>query len=176
MKSTTAWLAIAATFASLVSAQDRPVSTFRLHFRIQESPVEANGTARIYVLAMESKSRGKINATRRLPYYTSSKGEAKELHTVALGSIIECKAEDGEGGVRLDCAFESSYVAPEQPRRQVSIGFPPVINSRQINATALVPIGREVQITRLDDPSSGNRLEIFVKAERFAGPIDAANY
>ena len=78
-------------------------------------------------------------------------------------------------GVSLDCAFESSYVAPEQPLEQLPIGFLPIINSRKVSTAAVIPIGPEVQVALLDDPSSGNRLEIFVSAERFAGSIAAAN-
>ena len=159
MKKMIVCLVIAPFFVPAVPAQEKPVSTFRLHIRMLESGAQAEGTTRNYVLVAQSESRGKINASRRLPHYTSSKGEAKELHMVALGSIIECTPEDAEGGVRLDCAFESSYVAPEQPDKQTPIGFLPVINSRQVFVTALIPIGPEVQVARLDDPSSGNRLE-----------------
>ena len=175
MKSMTACLVIASSFASVVLAQEKPVSTFRLRFRMHESGAQAEETTRNYVLLLQSESRGKVNASRRLPHSTSSKGEAKELHTIALGTIIECTVEDAEAGVSLDCAFESSYVAPEQPVEQPPIGFLPIMNSRQVSTTAVIPIGPEVQVARLDDPSSGNRLEIFVSAERFAGPIAAAN-
>jgi hypothetical protein len=99
----------------------------------------------------------------------------KELHTAALGSIIECDARDAEGGVRLDCSFESSYVETEQPTKPIPIGFLPVVNSRQVHTAVVVPLGPEVEIAQLDDPSSGNRLEIFVAVERFAGPIPAEN-
>jgi hypothetical protein len=171
MKRVIVCLVVASSFAPVVLAQENTVSTFRLHFRMLESGVQVEETTRNYVLVVQSESRGKINASRRLPHYTSSKGEAKELHTVAVGSIIECTPKDAEGGVRLDCAFESSYVAPEQPVKQIPIGFLPIINSRQVFTTVLIPIGPEVQIVRLNDPSSGNRLEIFVSAERFAGPV-----
>jgi len=50
--------------------------------------------------------------------------------------------------------------------QQRPVGFPPVVNSRQVQTTAVVPLGSEVQIARVDDPSSGNRLTIFVLAER----------
>jgi hypothetical protein len=109
---------------------------------------------------LQSGSRGKINASCRIPYY--SKSELKELHTVALGSIIECSVKDADAAVRLDCAFESSYVAPDQPAQQRPVGFPPVVNSRQVQMTAAVPPGS------IDDQSSGNSLTIFVLAERLA--------
>jgi hypothetical protein len=171
MKVMTAWLVIASSFASVVLAQEVQVSTFRLNFRIHESGAQAEGTTQKYVLLVQSGSLGKINASRRVPHYTRSKGDAKELHLVALGSIIECTPQDAEGGVRLNCAFESSHVAPEQPLKQPPIGFLPVLNMRQVSMTAVVPIGPEVLLASLDDPSSGNRLEVFVSAERFAGPI-----
>jgi hypothetical protein len=135
---------------------------------LHESGPQAEEVTRNYMLVAQSDSLGKINASRRLPHYTSSKGEAKELHTVALGSIIECTPSDQGAAVRLHCAFESSYVAPEQPVEQTPIGFLPVIHSRQVSTTALIPIGREVQVAQLDDPASGKQLEIFVSAERLA--------
>ena len=154
------------------------VPTYRLQIRMKESRADvkdSTATTRNYVLVVQSKSRGSINASRRIPYYTNPKGDAKELHTVALGTIIECMAEDKDGGVRLDCHFESSHVAADQPTAQVPIGFPPVMRSRQVKTTALAPIGQEVRIARLDDPASGNPLEIFILAERFAGPLGAGD-
>jgi hypothetical protein len=146
----------AVTFAGAIAAQQKQPPTYRLSFRIQESAAD-KATTRKYVLIVQSKSRGKVNASRRLPYYTSSKGEAKELHTAALGSIIECSPEEQGSGVRLDCAFESSYVSPNQPVRQLPIGFPPVVNTRQASTTAFVAIGPEAQIVSMDDPSSNHR-------------------
>ncbi|MGH9627802.1 MAG: hypothetical protein ACRD7E_05620 [Bryobacteraceae bacterium] len=120
---------------------------------------------------MQAESKGTLNASYRIPYYTSTKGEAKELHTVALGSIFDCVARDAEDAVRLDCGFESSFVA----KRQQSIppvGFPPIIQSRQAHTTAVVPLGAEVVMAELDDPTTGNRLQFFIFAERFtvSGP------
>ena len=175
MKIITACLAIASSFACVALAQDKPAVTFRLHFRMHESGAKAEETTRHYVLALQSESSGKMNASRRLPFHTSSKGEAKELHTQALGSIIECDARDAARGVRLNCAFESSYVEAEQAATPTPIGFLPVTHSRQVHTTVVVPLGTEAQIAQLDDPSSGNRLEIFVSAERFAGPVPAEN-
>lgn len=175
MKIITACLVIASGLASVVVAQDKPAAMFRLHFRMHESGAKVEETTRNYVLLLQGESSGKMNASRRIPFYTSTKGEAKELHTEALGSIIECDAKDAEGGVRLNCAFESSYVEPEQTAKQTPIGFLPVMHSRQVRTTVIVPLGPEAQIAQLDDPSSGNRLEIFVSAERFAGPVPAEN-
>jgi hypothetical protein len=158
------------TLSLAVHAQEKPRSTYRLNFRLEETAAEAARTTRSYALVVQSRSRGKINASRRLPYYTSSKGETKELHTAALGSIIECIADDKDAGVVLDCAIESSYVALDQPSKPAA-GFLPVVNSRQVSTTALLAIGTEVQIVRLDDPSSKNRLEIFVSVERLTPPV-----
>jgi len=140
---------------------------------MKESRAEAKGATentQIYELVVQSRVRGKIDASRRIPVYTGSKGDAKEMHTVALGTIVECTADDRETLVRVDCAFESSYAAREQPPIQTPYGFLPTINSRQASVAALVPIGQEVRVARMDDPSSGNLLEIFLSAERFADP------
>ena len=148
---------------------------FRLLFRMQEQGPGVERPTQEYALVIKSESRGKINASRRLPNYTSSKGGAKELHTVALGSIIDCRVQEADEGVLLDCAIESSAVASEQPAKHVPVGFLPVMNSRQVQTTAVVPLGPEVQIARLDDPTSGSRLEVFVTAERFLPMTTVAN-
>jgi hypothetical protein len=173
MKSWITCILATVTFVPSLDAQENQAPTYRLSFRMKESGA-AKATTRNYVLIVQNRSRGKINASRRLPYYTSSKGEAKELHTASLGSIIECTPHETDPGVRLNCDFESSYVAPNQPGGQPPIGFPPVINARQVSTSAFVAIGPEVQIVRLDDPSSNNSLEIFVSIERLYGPVGAA--
>ena len=174
MKIRIAGLCLALTFSAATSAQEKPAPTYRLQFRLQETRPSATRTApatRNYLLLLQGKSRGKINASRRLPYYTSTKGDAKELHTAALGTIIECSAADREGGVQLDCAFESSFVAREQPAPLPPIEFLPVMISRQVTAAAVVPIGKEVRFAGIDDPNTNSRLEIFLSAERFDGPV-----
>jgi hypothetical protein len=140
--------------------------TFRLRFRMEQSHAGAKADTRNYVLLLQNKSRGSIDSTRRIPYRTN----AKDLHTVAVGNLIECTANGEEVGVRLDCNLESSFLAPDQP---ASLQPFPVIRSRRVKTNALAPIGREFRMARIDDPTSGNPLEIFVTAERFAGPIDA---
>jgi hypothetical protein len=168
MKNLAACLMLAFTLVGAAPAQDKAATTYRLHFRFRESGPGTKETTKDYFLAVQTKSRGKINASRRVPYYTSSKGEAKELHTAALGSIIECMPDDSAAGLRLDCAFESSYVVPGQPAQQTLAGFLPLINSRQVSTVAVIPVGTEVQVALLDDPASGNRLEILVSAERLS--------
>ncbi|WP_031497129.1 hypothetical protein [Bryobacter aggregatus] len=57
--------------------------------------------------------RGNIHASRRVPDYIRSKNKARTLHMVALGSIVECRAEEKIEEVYLDCSIESSSVAPQ---------------------------------------------------------------
>jgi hypothetical protein len=47
------------------------------------------------------------------------------------------------------------------------------MNSRQVDTITVVSLWREVRTAELDDPSSENRLEIFVSVERFLGPVPA---
>ncbi len=157
-------------FPPVAPGQEAP-SNYRVSFRMVESGTSSKPVTLSYVIAMQSGSRGRINASRRIPFYTSVKGEAKELHTVAVGSIIDCTVDDREANVRLNCSFESGYVAPDQPAMAPPVGFPPHINNRQVSTTTLVGIGPEVRIASLDDPSSGNRLEVYVRVERFNGGI-----
>ena len=172
MKIATALLLFAVRIA--LPAQEKLPPTFRLHFRMTETTVaspKASSTTGNYSMVLQGRARGKINASRRLPYTIPGKGEGRELHTVALGTIIECTASDSEGGVRIDCAFESSFVARDQPAGPVPAPVLPVMHSRQVTVSALVPLVQEVQVATLDDPATHSRIEIFVSADRFEGPL-----
>jgi len=63
-------------------------------------------------------------------------------------------------------------VAPGQQAAKIPTGFLPVIHSRQVSSTAVIALGPSVMIAGIDDPASGNRLEILVSAERFAASAD----
>lgn len=162
MNSTTMMLLSVFCVPTFLCAQSRPLSVFRLQIRMQESGPQMKETTKSYVMLVQAESRGKINASQRVPFY----GKTGEVHTVALGSIMECDAREAEGGVRLDCGFESSYVAPKQPAQPRPVGFPPILESRQVSTKAVIPLGTEVSMAELDDPASGNRLRIFMSAER----------
>ncbi len=169
MQSKISILWIGASLTCCLFAADPMPSTYRLHFRVAESQPEAKadtGSTKNFQLIVQSRSRGKINDSRRLPHYTSSKSEARELHLAEMGSILECVPEDRENGVRLDCSFESSFVAPDQEGKPIAVGFLPIVHSRQMSSTAVVPLGVEVLFASFDDPASGNRLEFYVEAKR----------
>jgi hypothetical protein len=166
MQFTTTFLFIAPILAGAALAQEKVSPTYRLNFQLRDSPSETKQTVRNYSVIVQSRSRAKINASRRLPYYTSSKNEAKEVHAAAIGSIIECTPDERDAGVVLNCAFESSHVAAAQPTKQPPVGLLPVVNSRQVSTTARIPFGVQVQIATLDDPSNATRTEIFVTVER----------
>lgn len=168
------WIAVllvSGALSTAVTGQEKLPPTYQLRFRLVESgSVGSTPQASHFALIVQSNSRGKINASRRIPYYSSSKGEAKELHTAALGSIIECSPQEAESGVRLKCDFESSFVEPAQAAKPLPAGFLPVVNSRQISTTATLAPGQETQIATLDDPSSGNNLAVYVTADRVSLP------
>jgi hypothetical protein len=158
-------LVICLSFAPLVAAQTKVPPQYRIEIRVRESSREAAAKESRYTLLVQSESKGALNASYRVPFYSSTKGEAKELHTVALGNIFECSAHGAEGGVRLDCAFESSFIS----KRQTSpppVGFPPLIQSRTAHTTAVLPLGKELPMAAMDDPTTGNRLEFFVSAQQ----------
>lgn len=159
-------LFIAAWWQGALPAQENAPPTYRLSFRMQETGLDPQPTIRHYVLLAQSNTRAKINASQRLPYYTSGKGETKEVHTAALGSIFECIPQEKGSAVRLDCSLESSHVSPTQPVKQQPIGFLPVVVARQASVTATVPVGQEVPLVRIDDPTSNSRLDIFVSIEK----------
>ena len=78
MKNLAACLLLVFTLESAAPAQDKASSTYRLHFRFRGSGLNTKEVTRDYKLVVQARSRGKINASRRVPYCTSSKGDAKE--------------------------------------------------------------------------------------------------
>lgn len=169
MKLWIAPLLVYGAFSSAAFCQEKLPPVYRLQFRLQETGTGGKAAAaNHFALTVQNNERGKINASRRLPYYTSGKGEAKELHTAALGSIIECTPVQIETAVRLQCAFESSFVEPGQAARPVPAGFLPSIISRQASTTATIPLGKETRIASMDDLASRTSLEVYVTAERIS--------
>ncbi len=153
-----------------VNAQEGLIS-YRLHFSISETGQDGKTATRRYGVLAGNRSRAKINASRRIPYYSSQSAStrrvAKEVHTAALGTIIECTPREDGSGVQLDCTFETSFAVPNQPAHPV--GFLPVAISRQVSTNVLVEPGREQQIALLDDPANNTRVEIAVMVERLPG-------
>lgn len=153
---------IAATVYGQIKAQ------YRLDIRMLESgPAQTPPKQSTYMMVLQAGSRATLNASSRVAYYSAAKNGAKEVHTVALGTIFECSANEAEAGVRLDCAFESSFASKQAQSSAVS-GFP-AIQSRQARTTAVVPFDAESVVAELDDPTTGNRLQFYVTAKRFAG-------
>lgn len=59
------------------------------------------GKSDIHVPAtLQTNMLGKPNASYRLPYTTRSKDGGREVHTIAVGSIIDCNASDAQDGVQ----------------------------------------------------------------------------
>ena len=113
------------------------------------------------MVLLQSGTRATLNASDKLAYYSfSKKNTDRELHTVALGSIFDFVVHnDGETGTRLECGFESSFASRQGPHAPSGL---PQIQSRQARTTAVVPLGKEVEMAQLDDPTTGNRLQFFV--------------
>lgn len=159
------WLLAVLGCGSSAFGQEISSSVYELRFRLNEIDAATGPASRLYSMVVESGSAGKINAGRRVPFYSASQGGANEQHTAALGNIFECEVAETDWGVRLDCAFESSYVEPGQSEEPQPVGMLPLTHSRQVHTTAVVPLGREIRLAMLDDPASGNRLEIFIELE-----------
>jgi len=63
--------------ATVTFGQAKP--TYRLDFRMQESGASGSpASSTRYSLLVQNGARGKINASRRIPFYTSLKGDTKE--------------------------------------------------------------------------------------------------
>lgn len=113
--------------------------------------------------AVEENSKSKINIGSRIPNMPAGTGD-KQVHMVAIGVVVECQVRPRGPMVGLDCAFESSAVAPDQPKP--SAGFPPVLNTQQASVVTAVPPGKTVTIASLDDPKTKHNLEISVHVDK----------
>ncbi|MEO8029041.1 MAG: hypothetical protein ABI823_21350 [Bryobacteraceae bacterium] len=155
--------------AALLAAQDRSAATvYRLNIELVEqadAQTSASQTIhRVYEMISEANSAAKINASVRVPYW-SGPVDQPQLHTVALGSIVECTPRDAEHGVRVDCAIESSYLAPEG-NRPGGQGLPPQMHSRQLRSAATIPFSERVLLSAFDDPASQHHVDIYVTARK----------
>jgi hypothetical protein len=151
--------------AAQLRGQQKDPAQYRLQIRMRETRAQSMPKDSAYSLLLQDGGKGSVNASYRVPYYSSSKGEVKELHTVALGAIFECSAREADGGVRLDCAFESSFVSPKAAGAP-PVGFPPLVQSRQAHVAAVIALGAETSVAELDDPTTGGRVQFFIAPQR----------
>lgn len=139
-------------------------SLYRLDIAFHETGGREATTDQRYMLLLETGAAGKINTGWRLPYY----GPKAEMHTIDLGTILECTPYDAEAAVRLDCSFESSAAAPAgrpEPRPKTR-ELPPVLHTRQARVDAVIPLDRPTPLASLDDPATRHRLEIMITARK----------
>jgi len=165
-------LVAALGFAFTAIAQDRPpIPLYRLNVEIVEQSDPQTSAPqtmrRNYEMLVEANTLGKINASLRVPY-VSGRPDEPQVHTVALGSIIECTPREAERGVRVDCAIESSSVFAPQHRSEMAAGLPPQMQSRQIRAAATIPLEQRVLLSAFDDPVTQHHLDVFLTARRVA--------
>ena len=136
---------------------------YRLKFTFTDAMQQKKLNQMQYTLLVEENSKSKINIGSRIPYMPAGTGD-KQVHMVAVGVIVECQVRPRGPMVGLDCAFESSAVAPDQPKP--SAGFPPVLNTQQASVVTAVPPGKTVTIASLDDPKTKHNLEISVHVDK----------
>ena len=149
----------------MAAAQSKTAPTYRLDFTVTERG-ERSTTARQYMMLVESGHKGKINTSLRVPTYLANSN--KEVHTLAVGEILECSVAEVEAGISLDCGFEVSGIAPVQPTRSRDSWFPPVMRSSQVFTTVILPLDKATTLAFLDDPVTNKRVEVNVTARRFS--------
>jgi len=158
-----ALLVLAAAF----SFADDKLPVFRLSVELVETAdaqtSSAQTTRRGYDMLSESNSRAKINASVRVPYF-SGPPEQPQVHTFAIGSIVECTPRDLDRGVHVNCSIESSYLAP--PRAGQANGLPPQFHSRQMQASAQIPLAERVLLTAFDDPASQHHIDVYITVRK----------
>src|SRR5262249_33826047 len=149
-----------------VRSQENAVpSIYRLNFTFTESDRQKRISEMQYALRVEENSKSRINIGARIPYAPAG-AHAGQVHMWAVGVIIECTARQRGAMLGLDCAFESSAVAPGQSTGPVPSGFPPIAHTKQASVVTAVPLGKSVVLVAADDPATKHHLEITALAER----------
>lgn len=153
-------------FLSIAHAETKPTPQYRLDIRMLETAASQTPPKESrYMILLQAGTRAILNANERLAYYSFSKKNAeRELHTIDLGTIFDFIVHyDGDSGTHLECGFESSFASRQAPHTPSGL---PQIQSRKARTTAIVPLGKEVEMAQLDDPTTGNRLQFFVVLKR----------
>lgn len=138
--------------ATVMPAQPPARRAFRLEFQVTDAESATAISTRKYSLVGDSGKFVRLRAGAKVPYQTGG-----GTNYVDVGTNFDCKIEDYETAVKMECSLEISGAGS---------GSPPRIQSHRVEVSAPVPVDKATKLAEIDDPVTGRRIEITVTPRR----------
>ena len=141
---------LALLLASIAWAENAPLQ-FTFTFT-ESSPTKGTATRKYETLGTLNEF-ARINAGERVPVRIAD----DKIQFTDVGTNIYCKAREAQNStLTLDCNFERSSVAPNQPPATQT----PRIHTTRTAGIYVIKPGASTQLARFDDPVTGNQIQI----------------
>jgi hypothetical protein len=139
-------------------------NTYLLEFMLSEIEGSRKVNVRSYVMRAQSGGiTNKIRVQSRVPITVSTVQDPKttQFQYVDVGMSIDCRVQELERDALLDFVADFSSVAPDQ-----TSNLAPAIGHVVTQANAVVELGKQTVLSKMDDPGSKRTIELEVTATR----------
>ncbi len=137
----------------------KPAAFYLLEFAIREMEGEKALNKSGYSLLVRAGQSAKMTAGSQVPYPTSSSNMAYRN----IGVSINCMLQENDGNPWLSSMIDISGLAPSE---KTGDAYPPIFRSTNINADALLALGKATLLGSVDDPGTKHRLQVEVTATK----------
>ena len=137
----------------------KPVTAYRFEFNVRELENGKRLNSRNYMMMAEDNSFARIRVGNKVPYQVAD----KQYQYNNIGMNIDCRPHEQQEGVSLDVTVDFSSVAPPS---ETAPSYNPVFRSNRSEVQTVVPFGKPILVTSLDDVESNRRYEIEVTATK----------
>ena len=147
--------------ASAFRAADsaKPAVFYLLEFAIREMEGEKSLNKSGYSLLVRAGQAAKMTAGSQVPYPNSSANTSYRNIGVSIG----CMLQETDGIPWLSSNVDISSIAPSEKSGDA---YPPIFRSTNINADALLTLGKATLLGSVDDPGTKHRLQVEVTATK----------
>jgi hypothetical protein len=142
-------------------------TVYHLDFVWSELEAGKRLNSRSYTMDEVEAQRGRLRVGTRVPVYT----EEKKLEYQDVGMNIDCQAKSNkdvvwlkEDQVWLDVNAEASSFALDAGGKANYSAGNPIMQSIRAAMTTVVPLGKPIVISTVDDPNSNRTFELTVTA------------
>ena len=147
------------------TAQNKPVSVYRMDFVVRELENGKRINSRNYTLSAKNNEWAGLRVGSQVPSYTFESQGNKGTKYLDAGINIDSRPEERDGEVVLSTRFESTSVVPPEKAFEEHGGgssLGPTFRRVRFNGDALVSLGKPSVIATLDDVATNRRYEIEV--------------
>ncbi len=137
----------------------KPVAFYLLEFVIREMEGEKSLNKSGYSLLVRAGQAAKMTAGSQVPYPTSSANMAYRNIGVSIGCVLQ----EIDGNPWLSLNVDISGLAASEKAGDT---YPPIFRSTNINADALLTLGKAMVVGSVDDPATKHRLQVEVTATK----------